>query len=74
MSLLEALKDTPPPKRKVDAILDAVTSDERVALKEALGDSTWTHERLAEVLSEQGHPVSESSIRRYRRDVLRFGL
>jgi hypothetical protein len=72
LSLIEALKTPPEPKSRVAAILLKVGEEERLALFEALGDRTWTHQALADVLTGAGHKVSEASVRRYRRDVLRW--
>jgi hypothetical protein len=50
------------------AILLAVTPSEQAALKDALSKpSEWPHEALASVLADSGHPISEASIRRYRK-------
>lgn len=70
MSLLDVLTAPIPrtePKSKVAAILLAVTPEERAALEKALRDPEWTHERLAEVLTDKGYPVAEASVRRYRK-------
>lgn len=70
LSLIDALtapKPGPEPKSRVAQILEKVTWDEREALEAALRGSEWTHEGLAELLTAQGHSVSESSVRRYRR-------
>lgn len=69
LSLVDALS-TPPAKTKIDKILSEVTEAEREALLEALGGSVWSSEALAELLKAQGHITSETSIRRYRRNVL----
>ena len=74
MSLLEALKDTPEPKSRVAAILLKVTPEEQTALETALRSPEWTHEGLARVLTDSGHKISEASVRRYRRDVLKVGV
>ena len=70
MSLLDELtapQPTAEPRTRIAAILLKVSPDEQTALFKALGDPDWTHERLAEVLTAQGHPVSEASVRRYRK-------
>ena len=73
LSLLDALKNTPEPKEpksKIAAILLAVSHEEQASLVAALTSPEWTHERLAEVLTDSGHPVAEASVRRYRRNVM----
>jgi hypothetical protein len=49
------------------SILLKVTPEEQAALETALRGSEWTHEGLAELLTAQGHSISEASVRRYRR-------
>ena len=70
LSLLDELtapQPTAEPKSRIAAILLAVSGPEQQALNDALRSLDWTHERLAEVLTAQGHPVSEASVRRYRK-------
>lgn len=72
MSLLDALKESPKarPTHRVAEILSLCSDEERTAIETTLRDAVWSSERLADVLSSHGHKVSESSVRRYRRDVL----
>lgn len=69
LSLLEALKDTPVRKSKtrMAEILLVITPAEQEVLEAALSGDVWTHQALADVLTQQGHPVSEASVRRHRR-------
>lgn len=69
MSLVDALS-TPPQKTKIGRILAEVTPAEKEAVEKALRDPEWTSEALAAVLTDKVSQVSETSIRRYRRDVL----
>lgn len=71
MSLLDALKDKPTPaRRKIDTILSRVNKDEKLALEEALRSPEWSSAALASTLTAIVSPVSESSVRRYRREIL----
>jgi hypothetical protein len=70
LSLLDELtapQPEPAPRSKVTAILLELEGEVQAALLTALEDPDWTHERLAEVLTAQGHYVSASSVRRYRK-------
>lgn len=70
MSLLEALKnkpDAPEPRTRIAAILLKLDHEEQAALETALRDPAWTNEGLADLLTASGHPVSEASVRRYRK-------
>ena len=67
MGLLESLEKHPPPRKKIAAILLELEEDERVAVFEALGSTEWPHQAIADVLTDSGHPVSEASVRRYRK-------
>lgn len=72
MNLLDALKDPPVAGRKIDAILSKATEEEREALLKALSSPEWPSDALARTLTATVSPVSESSVRRYRKDVLRI--
>ena len=70
MSLLDELTaplPAPEPRSRIAAILLAVSGPEQQALNDALRSPDWTNERLAEVLTAKGYPVSESGVRRYRK-------
>ena len=67
LGLLELLGAPPEPAKRIDAILATLTLEEQAALRTALGSPQWTHQALADVLSDSGHPISEASIRRYRK-------
>ena len=67
MELLDALDNPPERRTRVDAILAKLTEEEQQALQEALRSPEWPHDALARVLRDQGHGISEASIRRYRR-------
>ena len=70
MSLIDALtapKPGPEPKSRMAQILLAVTPEEQEVLEIALRGREWTNEGLAELLTAQGHSISEASVRRYRR-------
>lgn len=70
MSLIDALNNKPAPKEpksRIAAILLALKPEEQAALETALRSPEWTNEGLADVLTDQGHPVTEASVRRYRK-------
>ena len=67
LSLIDALKTPPPPRHRIDAILAEVSGPEQQALRDALSAPEWTHQALADVLTDSGHKISEASVRRYRR-------
>lgn len=72
MSLIDTLKEAPglKPKSRVAVILLELPDAERAAVETALRDPEWPHEGLARVLTAQGYPVTEASIRRYRRGIV----
>jgi len=73
LSLVDALKDRPKRAkiRRIDEILASVSGPEQQALTEALSDmASWPSDALARTLTEQGYPIGEASVRRYRRDIL----
>jgi hypothetical protein len=56
--------------RKIDKALEKLTEPEREALQEALGSPEWSAAGISRALGAAGHPVSVSSVKRYRTDVV----
>lgn len=67
---LNKLKNAPKHRHKLVGVLAELPEDEREALEEALADPTFSSAGLARVLQAGGHPIGESSVKRFRKDVL----
>ncbi len=74
MSILaEKLSAPPTPKRepsKIEKILDSLPGEDASAVQAALQDRKISAEWLAKTLADEGHAVSPSTIRSYRRSSL----
>ncbi|KPC89326.1 hypothetical protein ADL35_02505 [Streptomyces sp. NRRL WC-3753] len=62
------------PGPTLEAIYAALGDDEREVVAQVLVDSPLTAEAIAAVLTANGHPVSASTIRTYRRALRREGV
>ena len=69
---LLALLDAGPPavesKHSVDRILASYGERGRAGLIAALSNQAWPTSAIRRVLCDSGHKVSESSLRRYRKE------
>lgn len=73
MRLAEAIADTKPEVRpsKVDRLLERLDDDDREQFVAMLHEplATWSHERLARILSTvAGEYVSDNTVGKWRRD------
>ena len=66
---LAALK-TPKHRHKLVGVLERLKEPERSALTGALTDPDVPSAGIARALRASGHPIGESSVKRFRRDVL----
>jgi len=56
-------------RSKIDLILLQLDPKTRAGLEEILRNPAVSHTAIAETLTEEGYPVSESTVRRYRRKI-----
>ncbi|MFE7463130.1 hypothetical protein ACFU6R_03360 [Streptomyces sp. NPDC057499] len=62
------------PGPRLEAIYAALGDDEKKVVAQALIDSPLTAEAISAVLTQNGHTVSASTIRTYRRALRREGV
>jgi hypothetical protein len=67
---LDKLKNAPKHRHKLVRVLKELPDDEQEALEGALADPTFSSAGLARALRAGGHPIGESSVKRFRKDVL----
>jgi hypothetical protein len=60
-------------RARIEEIRDELETADRAVLDEWLRDLRFAPERIAAELREEGHPISASSIARYRYEVLKVG-
>ncbi len=56
----------PTQRFKLDVILEKLPDDEAASVLAALHDSAVLSTKIAEVLSNHGHPLSPNAVRNYR--------
>jgi len=57
----------PGPKCTMGALLDALPDREAQAVQAALDNPAWTAVALARLLTQEGHRMQDSTVRRHRR-------
>ncbi|AFU62021.1 hypothetical protein SEA_BROPLEASE_43 [Streptomyces phage BroPlease] len=62
------------PGPRLEAIHAALADEEKAALVQALVESATPAEVISAILAQNGHPVSASTIRTYRRSLRREGV
>ena len=70
MGLLDALASEPPRKSRPCSLGDwiaTLTPDEATAIRAAIAGHDRTHRDLARIITDNGHPVSYSTIAVHRR-------
>ena len=72
LELLAAGPPAPQPKSVVDQILATYGDRGRAGLEAVLGNRDWPTTAIHKVLRDAGHSLSETSLRRYRKD--RYGV
>jgi hypothetical protein len=60
----------PKPRHKLVGVLANLSEPQRSALAGALADPELPSAGIARALRASGHPIGESSVKRFRRDVL----
>ena len=72
LAFLDAGPPVPASKSAVDKILSCYGERGRTILISALSNPTWPTTAIRKALCDSGHKVSESSLRRYRKE--RFNI
>lgn len=67
---LKALRAPKPTRHKLARVLEQLDPDENAALQVALTDPTLPSAGIARALRASGYPIGETSVKRYRMDVL----
>jgi hypothetical protein len=67
---LTKLQEAPKHRHKLFGVLAKLNEPEKKALQVALRDAELPAAGIARALRASGHPIGETSVKRYRRDVL----
>jgi hypothetical protein len=67
---LDKLKNAPKHRHKLVGVLEKLPQPDKGILEDALGEPSFSSAALARALRASGHPIGETSVKRYRRDVL----
>jgi hypothetical protein len=65
VALTDKLK-APPAPVGIDKIFEALPAGEADALRAALLDPRFTHKLIADALTDEGYPISPTSVSRWR--------
>ena len=59
--------DTTTAATKIDKLLAELPPDEAAGLRAILDDPAWEHTQVAKAMDDNGHPVADSTVGRWRR-------